>query len=150
MIERFLFNKNKSLRSQFSSKKRTYIINLNPFCVYCNNENINELVIDHINPINLGGKNDFNNLTVCCNSCNSRKWTYPIYYFLENTINKRHKEYTQTIKYINDLRSLLFGKKKHYSHTEFILKSKINKGRKIHSYYTRIIKSIINENYKIF
>lgn len=149
-MQNFLFNENKGFRFQFSSKKRISIINFNPFCVYCNNENRNELVIDHINPINLGGVNDMENLTVSCISCNSRKWTYPIYFFLENTINKRHKEYNLTVRYINDLRSLLFGKKNHYSHTEIILKSKINKGRKIHSYYTRIIKSIINENYKIF
>lgn len=149
-MEKFLFNENKKSRFQIPTKKRLSIINSNPFCVYCKNTNTKELVIDHINPINLGGDNNIDNLTVCCVSCNSRKWTFPIYYFLENTINKRKKEYTLTVRYIEDLRCLLSGKKNHYSHTDIILKSKINKGRKIHSYYTRIIKSIINENYKIF
>jgi hypothetical protein len=40
-------------------------------CVYC--ESKKNLTIDHVIPKCKGGKNTWNNLVTCCNSCNSKK-----------------------------------------------------------------------------
>lgn len=40
-------------------------------CVYCGGDDY--LTIDHIIPLKLGGNDEFENLTVACRSCNSKK-----------------------------------------------------------------------------
>lgn len=47
------------------------LFNRDKKCVYCSSEN--KLTIDHILPISRGGTNEFHNLVLCCQSCNSKK-----------------------------------------------------------------------------
>ena len=39
-------------------------------CEFCSNSNENELEVDHIKPIVLGGKNNIENLRILCRKCN--------------------------------------------------------------------------------
>lgn len=42
-----------------------------PVCVYCGT--YNNITVDHVVPIILGGNSDRNNLAPCCYSCNQKK-----------------------------------------------------------------------------
>lgn len=42
-------------------------------CLYCGETNKNKLTIDHVIPKSKGGKNTWQNLVTCCQSCNIKK-----------------------------------------------------------------------------
>jgi hypothetical protein len=124
------------------------IIKVNPFCVYC--ESQENLTIDHIHPIHFGGKNNPSNITVACISCNSRKHTRSIDEFLKFCYDKREDTYDHTIKQLINIYLLRKGAPLHYMHNERDLSKKIKRGKRMHTYLTKIINSLINEKYKIF
>ena len=45
-------------------------------CVYCGGQATG---FDHLHPVVRGGLTDFYNLAPACGSCNSRKWSHPIW-----------------------------------------------------------------------
>ena len=47
-------------------------------CLYCGRAFNNDRSIDHVHPISLGGMHSFNNVIVCCRSCNQLKRNMPI------------------------------------------------------------------------
>jgi 5-methylcytosine-specific restriction endonuclease McrA len=56
-------------------------------CMYCGSEN--GLMIDHIMPVSKGGNSEIQNLTRCCNSCNSSKSDKTINEFFRHILNRR-------------------------------------------------------------
>ncbi|GIK67125.1 MAG: HNH endonuclease [Chloroflexota bacterium] len=62
--------------SRISKKMRQQVLDrANGLCEYCqtSEELVLTIEIDHIIPIEAGGKNELGNLCVACDSCNSRK-----------------------------------------------------------------------------
>lgn len=54
-------------------------------CVYCGTEcEAEELTIDHVIPLALGGLDEMTNWATCCLSCNGRKAAQPLKEFLES------------------------------------------------------------------
>ena len=54
-------------------------------CVYCRTEcRPEELTIDHLIPLALGGLDEMTNWATCCRSCNARKAAQPLEEFLES------------------------------------------------------------------
>lgn len=54
------------------------LLNERKTCPYCLTPITKEnAVVDHLDPIKLGGANSQNNLTICCRECNSRKAAKP-------------------------------------------------------------------------
>lgn len=137
-------------RLHLTSEERRAVIDKNPFCVYCHLTNYDSLVLDHIYPVSLGGSNEWSNITVACGLCNSHKYNYPINEFLDTIIRKRKIANGYALKCIYNLRMLINGEPQHYQHSEKRLLQKIRSNKDLHSYYTRVINSIINNKYKIF
>jgi 5-methylcytosine-specific restriction endonuclease McrA len=54
-------------------------------CTYCGRKSSNTLTItvDHILPKAKGGNNNYENLTTCCNPCNSKKGSLLLIEFLK-------------------------------------------------------------------
>lgn len=50
-------------------------------CVYCGKDSF--FGVDHIEPLCLGGSNEYTNLAPCCKSCNSSKQGKPLQIWLE-------------------------------------------------------------------
>ena len=135
------------MASYFVRKADLLLIKSIDYCVYCgSNEN---LVIDHIYPRNKGGSNSIKNLTRACNKCNLYKSDFIIEDFLNRIIEKRYKSYN-TIKHCIDV---IYKHKQR--NTPIISKfndifKRLNKERKNHSYYSKVIGNLIKENYKLF
>ena len=68
-------HKSKSGRNRISPKLRTEIYKRdNGTCQYCGIKyTTNQLSIDHLIPLSLGGRDEITNYVTCCRSCNSRK-----------------------------------------------------------------------------
>lgn len=65
-------NLRKRKRKKISAKMRKTVFKFKgDSCTYCGEKGIRAL--DHIIPVARGGKNTFDNLVPCCDSCNSRK-----------------------------------------------------------------------------
>ena len=67
-------NRNRKKRKAIPRYKETLKALLNRFnfeCVHCKTKE--ELTIDHIYPVSLGGNDDMSNLQILCRSCNSKK-----------------------------------------------------------------------------
>lgn len=47
--------------------------NLVPACAYCGSIMFDQVTIDHIIPLSMGGLSDRENLLLCCRDCNFRK-----------------------------------------------------------------------------
>lgn len=137
-------------RLRLTREERCAIIDLNPYCTYCNEDNFDLLVLDHIYPFSLGGSNLPSNFTISCGLCNSHKYNYPVDEFLVTILKKRTEVLNNTLKQIYNLRKFREGEPQHYQHTEKILLKKIKHNKLEHSYFTRIINSIINKKYLIF
>lgn len=60
----------------------------NGVCAYCGKDN--GKTIDHIVPLARGGKHDVSNLTMCCQTCNSRKCTMLLNEFIEYCKTFKH------------------------------------------------------------
>lgn len=60
-----------SKRHITNSIKKTIMERDNNECLNCGSTE--NLTIDHITPLSIGGGNDYNNLQTLCSSCNSRK-----------------------------------------------------------------------------
>lgn len=59
-------------RSQLTTKVKGLILKIDDFtCQYCGSKE--DLEVDHVVPIELGGTNDNDNLLTCCSSCNKSK-----------------------------------------------------------------------------
>lgn len=55
------------------SKQNVYIRDLYT-CQYCNQPQIRrDLTLDHVRPISLGGRTEWNNIVAACSPCNARK-----------------------------------------------------------------------------
>lgn len=137
-------------RPTLSREEKRSIIDKNPFCVYCGNNEYEGLVLEHIYPFSLGGSNRLNNITISCGKCNSHKHNYTISEFLEVTIRKRNNILNETYRHVYNLRSLRTGIRLHYQHNEHSIIKKIERARFYHSYYTRIISAINKNKYQIF
>ncbi|MFH1685521.1 MAG: HNH endonuclease [Candidatus Micrarchaeota archaeon] len=57
--------------SHFSAKDFRRLQGIYPVCVYCGKKN--ELQVEHVVPLDKGGRNDVTNLVIACKSCNSSK-----------------------------------------------------------------------------
>lgn len=136
-------------RKRFTASSKKSIIDNNPFCVYCGNTNYTTLTLDHIIPLYLGGENNISNITVACSRCNSHKGVYRIEHFFEILSGKREWIMNKLYSYTNWLRKLRLGKPHHFMHTEEVLAIKIQSLRSTHSYFSKIIRSILDEKYKI-
>jgi len=137
-------------RLTLTRREKRSVIDKNPFCVYCGNNEYDGLVLEHIYPFSLGGSNSLNNITISCGKCNSHKHNYTINEFINVIIRKRNSILNETYKHIHNLRSLRAGCPLHYQHSEYSICKKIKKARFYHSYYTRIISAINKNKYQIF
>jgi len=73
-IKELNYKEPRIIAQKFIGKRniRNFIFKRDKFrCLKCGN--INNLQIDHINPISKGGENKLFNLQTLCNSCNSKK-----------------------------------------------------------------------------
>lgn len=62
----------KSMRSKFIPFSRKAVYRRDDYkCGYC--KSTKDLTLDHIIPVSKGGQNDFDNVVVACNDCNSKK-----------------------------------------------------------------------------
>lgn len=137
-------------RPTLTRQEKRAIIDINPFCVYCGDNDYEGLVLEHIYPYSLGGSSDLFNITISCGRCNSHKYNYPIPDFLSILLKKRDYLLNKIYTYCYNLRQLRNGRPRHYLHSEKSLRAKITDTRERHSYFTRIIHSIINNKYQIF
>jgi hypothetical protein len=137
-------------RPKWSSSDKRSIIDHHPSCVYCGSDDYWDLVVDHIYPIAKGGCSEPYNLTVACDRCNSHKWAYDIEDFFDVTCEKRKKSRIEAIKIIKWLRSYRNGRPIHYMHCESSLIRRLQNARNLHSYFTKIIRSIMKSKYQIF
>lgn len=58
-------------RNRISDAKRRAVLKKYPVCVECGSEE--DLTIDHVRGISVGGKNLVSNMVTLCRSCNGRK-----------------------------------------------------------------------------
>ena len=112
-------------------------------CLYCGDTEY--LSVDHIIPLVSGGTSDIDNLTIACGSCNSMKGQFDLSFFLKRIIFKREEILNKVYSYTYKVKKLPKSEK---WHIDWYL-TKIREFRKLHSRFTRIIKSISSEKYKI-
>ena len=62
-------------RKAISGALRVYIHNRDKKCLKCGSHD--NLTIDHVIPVSMGGTNHHSNLQLLCRSCNSIKGSYP-------------------------------------------------------------------------
>src|SRR6478752_3989835 len=73
------------------------------WCFYCQSHT-NQVDIEHITPILLGGTSHLSNLTGSCSLCNSYKSKFTIEQLLVRLESKRDFLYNKVISYTNYLR----------------------------------------------
>ena len=114
-------------------------------CMYCGGNEL--LEVDHIYPKSLGGSSDFKNLTTACSKCNQQKGNLTMENFLERIFFKRNKVFNSVFRYTLELKR----HKRRGTKLELqeVVKNQILKCRTLHSYYTRIINSILTEKYRV-
>jgi 5-methylcytosine-specific restriction endonuclease McrA len=91
----------------YIKKKDEEIVRNYSICLYCGSDK--DLMIDHITPVSKGGNSDLNNLTRCCNSCNSSKSDRPLDEFKKHIENKLRIAEIEVIRYRNILESIRTG-----------------------------------------
>jgi hypothetical protein len=112
-------------------------------CMYCGNTEL--LEIDHITALKNGGTSQRENLTVACSKCNSMKGDFPLDVFLARIILKRDKVFNTVFKYTGTL--LRHRRRGGHLDIQEWCAAKIKESRLLHSYYTRIVHSILTEKY---
>ncbi len=113
-------------------------------CAYCGYSE-DYIVVDHIFPTSLGGDSELKNLTAACVKCNSIKNSRVIEEFLSYVSIRRDIIRNRTYSYTGQLAKYKRGRLSHYPKDWLI--DAIRKNRELHSYYTRIINSILMKKY---
>lgn len=129
---------------QYISKdKREYILSLN-WCFYCQSicENPH---IEHIISVKAGGSSGWDNLTSACAKCNGFKGSYSLGVFLNRMMIKRDAVISKVYGYCYRVKRMRAKNISQHEINQFI--NRINNFRSLHSYYTRIIDSILNKKY---
>lgn len=112
------------------------------FCLYCySSEN---LQIEHIYPVAKDGNNHPSNLGIACKRCNGLKYEKTIEDFFMFLWDKRDETYRLTKRYIKEIKNPPYS---HYTYTEYNLYARVKKLKKLHHYYSLIIRSIIRHNH---
>lgn len=114
-------------------------------CMYCGSSEL--LHIDHILACSNGGNSNIENLTVACSKCNTQKSDFTLNVFLARIILKRDKVFNGLFRYTGNLAKYR-RRKPHPEIQEWCIEN-IQRSRLLHSYYTRIIHSIITKKYII-
>lgn len=112
-------------------------------CLYCGS--VDNLHIEHVVPLQVGGTSDYSNLTRACGRCNSFKGIFTIEVFLSRMINKREEIRNYGLRFINKIRSAKRRKTSGFDYSYH--NSRVVLSRIEHSYFTRIIASILNKSY---
>jgi hypothetical protein len=108
-------------------------------CRYCGSKN--DLAVDHILPVYLGGGGERSNLTCSCRRCNGIKTAFPIEEFLTRVIIKRAHCRKLAAKYLRKARRIRMGPDYR------ICIDRITDLRIDHSYFTRVIRAIQLQTY---
>lgn len=68
------------MRKRLSKNQRAMVYKMyDGHCAYCGNKiSYEEMQIDHIQPLALGGKDELSNMFPACRSCNKYKSTYTV------------------------------------------------------------------------
>ncbi len=116
-------------------------------CAYCKRPTP-VIHIEHIFPIDKGGKSERSNLSASCAKCNALKGTFTLPEFLERLDNKRNILRGKASVYCHRLRRM---KRRNSTQLEDIvyLMRKVDAIRIEHSYYSAIAHSIVNNLYHI-
>lgn len=130
--------------SQVRKKDREKLLAIGK-CMYCGDTEL--LEIEHIVACKNGGGSDIKNLTVSCSKCNTQKGSFTIDIFLARIILKRDKVFNDVFRYTVELRKR--KRRGSIPAVEQMCVEKIKEYRGIHSYYTRIIHSILTQKYLI-
>ncbi len=117
-------------------------------CMYCGCSE--SLHIDHIIPPRIGGNSERNNLTRACKRCNSIKSDATLDMFLERIIKHRQESYKLGNRYVRSFKKHRRRKSRGWTEKDFQWTiDKINFHRSNHTYFTRVIYSLINRSYMI-
>lgn len=111
-LESILHGFSTPLNNNIKGEKRLKVFSRdNHTCIYCNEKFAeNELEPDHIVPLNLGGRNDLENVVTACKSCNRKKSDLTLDVFIEKfSLNK--EEVYKRISYSRGLQSPSLGAK---------------------------------------
>lgn len=134
------------MTSYFILKKHKDLLDTIKVCSYCGDSNAN--TIDHIHPRIKGGGRELTNLTKACSKCNSYKTHFDIDVFLKRMIQKREDCFQKFMTYSGRYRRY---KSRNNSHPDLEwLKAKMSILRPEHSYFTKVIRSLIDKKYIIF
>lgn len=63
----------KSKHGKYRQRIRALFISQGNSCFYCENQNLNQMNIDHLIPRSKGGSNNLQNLVCACRKCNTDK-----------------------------------------------------------------------------
>ncbi len=134
-------------RGTYINKKDEAFLKSIQLCYYCGATE--KISTDHIIPMEKGGKSNIENLTRACWSCNSRKTNFPLEIWLDRCYANRTLNRNKTNGYLHRLQNEV--KRHGLNNIDQIkwLTKKINEGRQMHTYFTKIIHSITNKKYII-
>lgn len=136
-------------RQSIRQEIRNKVLEARNYCSYCGTSSVS-IEIDHILPFYLGGTNELSNLTTCCSKCNSTKHTYSIDQFLYSLLKKTTKEREWVSKTVVKIRLIKKGIITRWDSSLDYYYGRIERLRKRHSFFYKIIHSIVTEKYKLF
>lgn len=137
----------KGIGSYIRKSDKEFVLKIK-YCVYCGGtENLH---IDHIHPMNKGGNSVRENLTRACNRCNGIKSDALLFDFYERVGVHRTKSYSLCKMYLARLSKMKDrGLSKYLNYEISYCIDKINLHRLNHTYYTKVINSLLNRKYII-